>query len=300
MKRILLAAIVLSGLGVVGASQAEDKPLYLGVIEPTPVHYYGEHATEPQRIRVMFEKTGGQWAVLPSTMTDTDSLGRLTDSYPPEMNWTIAFNGRARGHVHSKRLDPFEYFDEVGYQRPDPKASIPKITTDADAFQGGNGVPAFRPLVVVSDPNVEDPDHWKPFRLTRAEEKRLIAEFRKKIGPISFDCSVVTTEIYEDKLILTRKSYQSTAGDELAALQLDPSKNQCDGPAGDLWDVQWFHVKGSTVSWIDQDLALVDAGDYDKDGHSEVLFQKSGYNYGGYVLLCDQLTHQLEFGWHYH
>ena len=44
----------------------------------------------------------------------------------------------------------------------------------------------------------------------------------------------------------------------------------------------------------------IDAGDYDNDGHSELIFAKPGYNYDGYVLYDDDLRHPVEFGWSYH
>jgi hypothetical protein len=41
------------------------------------------------------------------------------------------------------------------------------------------------------------------------------------------------------------------------------------------------------------------AGDYDHDGHSEVLFMKSSYDRDGYVLFSDNFEHSTEFSWAY-
>jgi len=45
---------------------------------------------------------------------------------------------------------------------------------------------------------------------------------------------------------------------------------------------------------------LLDVGDYDKDGKSEVLFWSSGYNEDGYVLYYDDFRKKVPFKWHYH
>jgi hypothetical protein len=45
---------------------------------------------------------------------------------------------------------------------------------------------------------------------------------------------------------------------------------------------------------------LVDAGDYDSDGKSEVLFSIAEHNKGGYRLFYRNFTKRAEFAFHYH
>jgi hypothetical protein len=51
---------------------------------------------------------------------------------------------------------------------------------------------------------------------------------------------------------------------------------------------------------LGSELSLVDAGDYDADGESELLFWYSGYNQDGYTLLFDGLRKQVSYRWKYH
>ena len=45
---------------------------------------------------------------------------------------------------------------------------------------------------------------------------------------------------------------------------------------------------------------LVDAGDYDNDGKSEVLFSIAGYDRGGYELFYDDFQKHASFEFGYH
>lgn len=47
-------------------------------------------------------------------------------------------------------------------------------------------------------------------------------------------------------------------------------------------------------------MMLVDAGDYDNDGESELLFAITDYNRGGYKLFYDKFTKSVEFKFNYH
>jgi hypothetical protein len=48
------------------------------------------------------------------------------------------------------------------------------------------------------------------------------------------------------------------------------------------------------------ELLLIDAGDYDGNGRSELVFRKSSYDYDGYVIYFDDFAKSAEFGWTYH
>ena len=95
------------------------------------------------------------------------------------------------------------------------------------------------------------------------------------------------------------RSYADARGRKLVTLQLDPKLNSCDGPGEAAWELHTFVVDHG-IRHLGSGMSLVDAGDYDGDGSSEVLFWFSGYNQDGYVLFGDDLRKVAETYWTYH
>jgi len=85
----------------------------------------------------------------------------------------------------------------------------------------------------------------------------------------------------------------------LIALRLDNHGQVCDGPPEkDDW-VHWF-LLGRIPRYLGNQMALIDAGDYDGDGRSELLFWFSGYDRDGYVLMSEGFVRRASFLWNYH
>ena len=55
-----------------------------------------------------------------------------------------------------------------------------------------------------------------------------------------------------------------------------------------------------TSQFLDNGISLVDAGDYDSDGQSELVFAISRYNRGGYELYYDGFRRHAVFQFSYH
>ena len=75
----------------------------------------------------------------------------------------------------------------------------------------------------------------------------------------------------------------------------------CDGPPDEPFKNHWFVVTpNGTVRFLDSSMWLVDAGDYDNDGKSELVFSIDDYNRGGYKLFSDEFRKKAVFKFSYH
>ena len=102
----------------------------------------------------------------------------------------------------------------------------------------------------------------------------------------------------EDMVIY--QAYGSKNGLKIVAVGLDGNQYGCDGPQPEEWSANWFLIDGKQLDFIGREMTLLDAGDYDGDGKSELLFWHSGYNEDGYILISDSFTQKTAFTWKYH
>jgi hypothetical protein len=249
-------------------------------------------------VRPLFGLAAGGWVAL-----NTVEAARPFDLR--DVTWTVAFDGRNLGPVRS--IDPgFSTKYAWTYSRdrhltlqPTPRA--PVVSNPKGGFGGWCGSETSRPLVLVSAANFEDPDRWKPFHPTSAERDRLVASFRKVVGmklPCPNDSTTLMPFDYAAATFATVKGYKDRAGRLLVAFKVEDKKYVCDSPDGPR-AIQWFLLSDG-VHPLGPDFELVDAGDYDRDGKSDLLFWYSGYNEDGFTLFYDGLAKHADFRWHYH
>lgn len=162
----------------------------------------------------------------------------------------------------------------------------------------------YRPLVAISQPNVSDPEEWKPAPLSPALVASARQQFRIKF-PKETNCRSPEENIprpwkYRDEDIHLAKAYSSKDGWSLVELNL--TGYACDGPNdGSGFIGQWYVAEPSgAVRFLGSDMWLVDAGDYDNDGKSEVLFSTDEDNTGGYRLFYRSFAKSAEFVFHHH
>jgi hypothetical protein len=317
----LLAAFLLS---VLASNAAEQESTYLGVTEPSHAWSAGEKPRTPFVIRVAFQCKKGIWTILPNQAKESADLKLLARYYPTKITWNLGFDGKKIGTFQSHLPSEWFYYSDIGLQVPDSKATIPAINTGAHGFHFWGdpwaASPHNRPLVASSKNYLDDPDNWKPLLPPPPLSDRLVSAYRKALEKSAHDNNEVifppdqkkpqhgdefvlalpdsaaegTTRFRKVRVVVS-KCYKSRKGDELVKLAVPSAEVK---GAEDY--VQWFRVKGNEVDSLGNDLELIDAGDYDHDGHSEIVFHKGGYDYDAYVLVYDNLRKQLEFGWSYH
>jgi hypothetical protein len=287
-----------SMLLLLGASLcAQTTPLMLGVLEDTP----GNSADDPHHraVRAVFYKAGDTWKALPSDCISEQCLKNLATDFPHETAWTVAFDGRKIGEVQSRIPLSIDFNSHVGQQLilTDAK-KVPAIGVRTHEFEGWAAVPVLRPLVAVSTANFKDPDVWKPM-VVDAETAALVRrEFHKEHPKIN-DCEAEEQHEYHDPDIHVLKAYAAKTGWHLVLTSLEG----CDAEdmRGDGLNNEWFTIDPQKAAhYLAGSLVLVDAGDYNNSGHSQILFMIDDYNRGGYTLYYDDFQKHASFDYSFH
>jgi len=253
----------------------------------------------PRSVRVLFEKRAAHWLSL-----------EKPSAAPPEMpeHWTVAFDGRSLGPLTT--TDPGWHSDYAWTYPRDRLLDLaaqdaPTIPNRNRQFGGWCGPPVTRPLVVVSENHVADPARWKACRVPAALREQLFAALKARIDHVEVcvgDSDKPTAFYYSASDLELLSGFKDRRGRRLLAISLAPALNTCDGPVDGAWQPNWYLVGkgGRQSSFIGDGLTLVDAGDYDDDGRSELVFWYSGYNNDGYVLFADDFATRASYLWSYH
>ncbi|HTC95400.1 MAG TPA: hypothetical protein VK699_18280 [Terriglobales bacterium] len=297
MNRAMAAAMVL--MFYLAAAGAQPPTAVLGVLEEV----VGEYADQPNSrgVRVVFHKDGSEWEAFPSDCPDQDCLQRIASEYPPEVNWTIAFDGKNLGQITSGSSKSFDSYSRIGLQQITSQGPVPTIGKRSTEYGGFTGGSVYRPLVANSQPYFKDPEGWKPAQIPAAMVAVLHRQFRQKY-PKVINCMAANTEKlwpYRDDDIKIVKHYSSRNNWSLVEMRL----NGClvGDERGDPLDQQWFVIDPEKkITFLGDDMWLVDAGDYDNDGQSELIFAINGYNRGGYELFYDEFRKHAVFEYSYH
>jgi hypothetical protein len=292
MFRHILVTLLLST-----ALCAQSAPLMLSVLEDTP----GSSADERHHrtVRALFYKDGDTWKALPSDCIGEDCLKKLATDFPAETTWTIAFDGRSLGPVQSRIPRSLELAARAGQQLMLTDAKkVPSVGLPTHEFEGWMGDTVLRPLVAVSAPNFKDPDVWKPAVLDAAATTLVRREFRRKHPKVT-DCEAEEQHDYPDLDVHIVRAYAAKTGWQLVLASL----KGCDveDMQGDGLSLEWFTIDPSkAVQYLAGNLVLVDAGDYDASGHSQIIFMIDDYKRGGYTLFYDDFRKRASFEFNYH
>lgn len=290
--------ILLAMLAIVPRIAAQTL---LGVLEDVPGDYVGQ--PNVRKVRIVFRKNGSNWSAFRSDCPDEACLKTIASEFPSSVVWNIGFNGRVLGQITARTPSEFKFYSHVGLQDIASAGPIPTVGKKSADYSGFLGRAVERPLIANSQPSFRDPQAWKSARLSMALVGALRRQFRKKFPNVS-NCvspeqNIARPWLYQDRDIEITKAYSSK--DNWSLAQLDLKDYRCDGPPEAPFIGQWFVINPEgSISFLGQDMWLVDAGDYDNDGRSEVVFAISGYDIGGYVLYYDDFKKRAAFEFGYH
>lgn len=288
---LLLLAIIIPWV----KSSAQNT--ILGVLEENRGHYFGD--PNFRTVRVVFEKKGDEWQAFRSNCDDQACLKAVTSSYPSEVKWTIAFDGKNVGEVVSRTPSDFLWYGDVGQQVITSTNPVPTV-----GARSPEDATVHRPLVANSKQYFADPDRWKPFVLSPELTTLLQGAFRKRFPKLcrtsQADQSKLERFPYRNEEVEAVKAYASGSGSLVARLHLEAVDCR-DTEAGFDIDDPWFFVDTKkTVTYLDSGIWLVDAGDYDNDGKSELFFSINRENEGGYEIWYDNFKKHATFKFNYH
>jgi hypothetical protein len=298
-RRAWPLAILVLGAIEAGPVLAADDGIVIGVLE----NLSPERRTALEKdfghisgavARVAFRKEAGQWQAFKSDFDDVEALKSATAEFPVRIDWTIAYAGKPLGQVKSTSPTAWKGYSEVGIQIFAARWVPPRIGRRSAAFeQWGARASVYRPLVLVSVPSVQDPDHWHAVAPASSLVRRAMPALRQAIHEEDPSLTVA------DRDVRVVDAYDSNPGRVIFALKVRRAA-PADEVAGPGHSLHWFVSEPrNTLKFLGSELSYVDAGDYDHDGHSEVLFMKSSYDRDGYVLFSDNFAHSAEFSWTY-
>jgi hypothetical protein len=273
-----------------------QAPLMLGVLEDTR----GSSTDDPsyRSIRAVFYKEASGWKPFDAHCLSENCLHKLATDFPRETTWTIAYSGRKLGQLKTRIPAAIDIDARVGQQQILTQGIIPAIGERTDEFAGFNDEPVHRPLVAISVPNFKDPDLWKPVALDASTLALIKVAFREKYPKLT-NCEVEELRDYEDDAIQVTKAYASKTGWRLATASIEGC--DIDDLRGDGLKLEWFTLDpAGAAHYLGGKMRLVDAGDYDNSGHSQLLFMIDDDNRGGYTLYFDNFQKHVAFEFAFH
>jgi hypothetical protein len=285
------------------ASPIVAQSTLLGVLEDVPGSDAGD--TNFRGVRVVFHKNGTDWQAFPSICHSQSCLKTATAAYPQESTWTIAFDGRCLGQVVGHTPKDFGLYSHIGLQSIFDGNPIPVVGKKSAEYGGFTDAAVYRPLVANSQPSCKDPDSWKPSPISATTTGVLRAEFRQKFLKLCKASKTSEGELelfpYRDEDITVVKAYVSSKGWTIASLHLANAIDCNDTAAGSEIANTWFALgPQKSTRYLGQGMWLVDAGDYDSSGKSQLIFSIDRENRGGYELFYDDFTKHATFEFTYH
>ncbi len=249
---------------------------------------------EAPGVRALFARSGSSWI----SLVDQD----IAASYDMgQVDWTVTFDGRTLGTVRT--IDAgipdrsFRYDRDYRLTVVEDQ-TLPTIANRREEFGGWCEVPDARPLVVNSHSNFHDPDGWEPFAIGDGYRELLYDAYMGALGEVPRCYNLPDDHELSAVDLAIHKAYRDAAGRQLVALRLLPNGEWCDDGYG-ISPIVWFAI-ADTFRHVGNDLELIDAGDYDGDGESEIIFWHSAYNQDGYMILYDGLRWSANYHWGYH
>lgn len=313
MKRFALTPVVLAFAACapsparteapVAPPQVEAPPLAmpaLAVIENQP----GSAAGLPSRfvVRMVFQNSTGNWRSTNPDCEDEACLASSAGTWPPTAAWTVVNAGAIVGRVTGTTPNAWTRYADVGVQEIARTADIPKVGAPTKGWSDAD-IDLQRPLAAISIPKASDPEAWKEAPLSAEALAALRSAFITQFDDVQ-NCEANGGDLkpmkYKAADIVLSAARVSNRDWRIATAQL--TGYRCDGPLeGAAFAPQAFAISpDGKVRYLGEGLKLVDAGDFDGNGQSELLYAIQRGNAGGYELYSNDFADRATFAFNYH
>ena len=252
---------------------ATSNEIYIGVIEQN-FHHWEIDKSNPFIIRIIFKKE--------------QNWKKCIECSTNKINWTICFDSKKIGTIASHNNQILSSRQYGGTHLIDDINTVPKIGKQSREFSGWICKPVYRPLIVNSSNFFIDPENLKPYTPTKSDLGKVITTAQNN------NLNTNSINIYK---YTVNKSYKSIL---YKLISITFENNQKAELLTGKWKNIWFFIDSKECNYLDSDMLLIDAGDYDNDGKSEVIFKVERYNRDGYIIYFNFFKNKDEFFWGYH
>ena len=308
-------------LAPIGLALAACNPAPAPAVEPTPEvvaapplampaiavleNQPSAYADQPPRfvVRMVFQNSTGTWRSTSPDCADEACLASSAATWPPTAAWTVVNAGAVMGKIDGATPKAWTRYADVGTQNIVGAADVPKVGAPTKDWNDA-GLDLQRPLAAISSFKASDPDAWKETELAPTALAALQTAFTTQFASVQ-NCTndggtAPKPMKYKPTDIVPSGIHTSAKGWTVATAQLIGYR--CDGP----WDETAFAPQTFAISsdgkaqYLGESLKLVDAGDYDGNGGSEVLFAIQRGNTEGYDLFFNDFGGQATFAYNHH
>jgi len=304
-KAFLLSMILMLGTASCATRQCMREENLMAFLEDRADEAYdSDNLTYVAQIRLALRFTRGEWL----------AYGEPLPSAP--FDWTAVLHGKTLGKVHTVGILNSEWCRDKGLLKLAPDQQLPEAGRRTKEFAGWMYRAVKRPLVLVTKDCFKDGEGWRPVQWGGAVPQEFLRAFRKYVI-LEEDTDTKTVNLtFQDSDLETCNVYQSRFGDTVAEVRFREDselfRRLTAGPY--LYKVKgasslslnpnsfWFGKSGgeSQPRYLGDEMALLDIGDFDRNGRSELVFFFSRENEDGYLIAWNRLKEATVFSWHYH
>ena len=289
---VFLAGHIVFAAGTDEASNEAE----IGILEDWPSSEWSRDdpslaETYVPQVRLAFRFTEGKWLAFRQDFKDSEALATAHTYFAGTRKWTAVLHGEKKGALVSAPTTQYSCYDQIGVHTIAEGQDIPDAGPRTEQYSGWPGYRVKRPLVLVSGPFFKDPEGWTAASATRRVPKRVARLFVESIQGSEDDeqeMPAPLSQLIRRRDLGVRTVYRSREGMSLLGVQYQEAGTVFDRLDDADLSLHWYGVGADgDVTFLGSEMELLDIGDFNGDGVSELVFWYDSYNRNGYILVWD-------------